>query len=223
MGFKVIKQNVLKENDEVAGVIREMLEDKSVFMVDIISSPGSGKTSLLEKVGPRLKDDGINFIVLTGDCYTTMDAERIDAVGVPVVQINTDGACHLDAQFIKKALKGTGLGKLDLVIIENVGNLVCPAAFDLGEDMKIAVIIAPEGHDKPSKYPLLIEESPMAIINKIDLIPYTDFDIKKCEKAIRDINPDIRIMRTSCRTGEGIDGLVDWFKKEITIKKERRK
>jgi hydrogenase nickel incorporation protein HypB len=220
MAFKVIKESVFAANDEVADVIREDMTEKKILMINIISSPGAGKTTFLEKAGPILKEEGINFVVLTGDCYTTRDAERLDAVGVPVVQINTEGACHINAELVKKAASVTELEGLDLLIVENVGNLVCPAAFDLGEDFKVAFLSTAEGHDKPMKYPLLIQESPIAIINKIDLIPYTDFDMDFCEDSIIKLNPEIEIMKTSSKTGEGIENFTNWIKGKIKHKKE---
>ena len=206
MAFKVIKESVFAANDEVADVIRDLMDKKNILMLNIISSPGAGKTSLLEKTGPLLKKDGVRFTVLTGDCYTTRDAERLDAVGVPVVQINTEGACHINAELVKKAVDITDLEGLDLVIIENVGNLVCPAAFDLGEDFKIALLSTAEGHDKPVKYPLLIQEAPLAVINKMDLITHTDFDMAFCQDSIMKLNPDIEIMKTSCTTSSASKG-----------------
>ncbi len=194
----------------------------NTLMIDIVSSPGAGKTLFLEKIGTMLMKEGLSFHILTGDCYTSRDAERMDARGLPVAQINTEGACHIDAQLIEKALREVDLEGLDLVIIENVGNLVCPAAFDLGEDMKIAFLNTAEGHDKPEKYPLLIEESSLAIINKIDLIPYTDFDIAKCEEAVNRVNSHIDIVRISCKTGEGLDEFIKWIKGAIKIKKEKK-
>ncbi|MFH1878006.1 MAG: hydrogenase nickel incorporation protein HypB [Candidatus Omnitrophota bacterium] len=222
MAFKVIKQDVLRENNTVAGEIRRSLAEKGIFMMNIISSPGAGKTSFLERTGPLLKKEGIPFVILAGDCFTSKDAERIDSLDLPVVQINTGNACHIDAQLVKKALDEVDLDKTELVIVENVGNLVCPAEFDVGEDMKIAVMSTPEGHDKPSKYPLLIEESGIVLINKTDLIKYTDFDIESCERDIRSINPGVKILRISCRTGEGIDDFLSWLKLKLSNKKGKK-
>lgn len=221
MAFKVIRESILKANDDVAEEIRERLDARGILMVDIVSSPGAGKTSLLEAIGPRLRAKGVKFAILTGDCYTSRDAERLDRLDLPVVQINTDGACHIDAQLIDKALATLDIDDLDLVIVENVGNLVCPACFDLGEDMKVAFLSTPEGHDKPEKYPLLIEESPVAVINKIDLLEYLDFDMEYCEKNIKKINPRAKIIRTSCKTGEGIEEFMEWLNEKIKMKKEK--
>ncbi|MDP8299431.1 MAG: hydrogenase nickel incorporation protein HypB [Candidatus Tantalella remota] len=221
MSFKVIKENILKSNDDVAGGIRERLASRSILMIDIVSSPGAGKTSFLENIGPRLKAKGVRFEILAGDCYTSRDAERIDRLGLPVVQINTAGACHIDAQLIGKALDTIDIDSLDLVIVENVGNLVCPACFDLGEDMKIAFLSTAEGHDKPEKYPLLVEESPVAVINKTDLLEHLDFDMEYCVESIRKINPRAKIMKMSCKTGEGIEEFMEWLDEKIKMKKEK--
>ena len=222
MSFKVIKENILKANDDVAMQTRFILGKKKTLMVNIISSPGAGKTSLLEKVGPRLKEEGIPFIVITGDCFTTRDAERMDVLDIPAVQINTGNACHIDAALVGKALEGTDIEALDLIIVENVGNLVCPAEFDVGEDLKIGLFSTAEGADKPMKYPLLVKESELAIINKMDLIEYVDFDLEFCVKCINDVNPALNILKISCKTGEGIDGFIDWIKDKIKEKKEKQ-
>ncbi|MBD3380088.1 MAG: hydrogenase nickel incorporation protein HypB [Candidatus Omnitrophica bacterium] len=216
-----MKENILRANDDVAQSIRKRLDAQGTLMINIISSPGAGKTAFLERTGPLLREEGIAFVVLTGDCFTSRDAERMDALGLPVVQINTGNACHIDAQLIDSAMKGIDLAGTDLIVVENVGNLVCPAEFDLGEDMKIAFLSTAEGHDKPSKYPLLIEEGKLAIINKTDLLPYLDFDAQYCRESIKKVNPGIKILEISCRTGDGIDGFIDWIKDEIKIKKEK--
>lgn len=221
MAFKVIKENILKANDDVAARTRYILARKKTLMVNIISSPGAGKTSLLENAGPKLMEAGISFMILTGDCFTTRDAERMDALELPVAQINTGNACHIDAQLVGKGLEGLDLGALDLVIVENVGNLVCPAEFDVGEDMKIGLFSTAEGADKPMKYPLLVKESDLAIINKLDLVDHVDFDLEFCLKCINDVNPALNILKVSCKTGEGIDGFIDWIKEKVKEKKEK--
>lgn len=220
MPFKVIKENILKENNEVADTIRDAVNKENIYMINIISSPGAGKTTFLEKVGPMLKDKGIKFMILAGDCFTTKDAERMDALDLPVVQINTGNSCHIDAQLVKKALEGVDLTGLDLIIVENVGNLVCPAEFDIGEHMKIALLSTAEGHDKPAKYPLLIEESGLTIINKTDLLEYVDFDMGYCTGSILDIRPDMEILKMSCKTGDGVNKFIDWIINKIEVNKE---
>ncbi len=221
MSFKVIKENILKTNDDIASGIRGSL--KGCLMLNIISSPGSGKTSFLEAVGPRLKEAGISLAIVIGDCFTSRDAERIDRLSIPVVQINTGNACHIDAQLVKKALPEVTDKRLDLIIVENVGNLVCPAEFDIGEDTKIAFMSVTEGHDKPMKYPLLFQECKLVIINKMDLLSYTDFDVSKAEEDIRNIHPRIGLLKISCKTGEGLDGFITWVKDQINEKKEKDK
>ena len=218
MAFKVIKENILRANDNVAQRIREKMAQEKTLMINIISSPGAGKTSFLEKLGPLLKEEGINFVILTGDCFTTRDADRMDALGLPVVQINTGNACHIDAQLIEKSLEYVDISKQDIIIVENVGNLVCPAEFDLGENHKIAFLSTAEGHDKPLKYPLIIQESVLAIINKIDLKEYVDFDMEFSKQSIKQINPGTEILEMSCKTGQGVDKFVNWIKNNITKK-----
>ncbi|MDP8258558.1 MAG: hydrogenase nickel incorporation protein HypB [Candidatus Aadella gelida] len=222
MAFKVIKENILKDNDKTASKIRSSLKEKKVFMMNMISSPGAGKTSLLEKAGPLLKKEGISFTILTGDCFTSRDAERMDALSLPVVQINTGNACHIDAGLVRAALSNVEIDGLDLVIVENVGNLVCPAEFDIGEDEKVALLSTAEGHDKPEKYPLLIQESEVALINKTDLLEHVDFDMRYAEKSLCTVNPGIKIIRMSCKTGEGIDNFIEWVKDKIKTKKEQK-
>jgi len=220
MGFKVIKENIMKTNDDIASGIRKTMEDNGVLMINIISSPGAGKTSFLEKAGPMLRKEGVSFEIITGDCFTSRDAERMDAAGLPVTQINTGNSCHIDAQLVKKAVQEIRMDGLDLVIVENVGNLVCPAEFDIGEDHKISFHSTAEGHDKPLKYPLLVKESDYVIINKTDLIEHTDFDVSFFENSIKKINPRVDILRISCKTGEGIEGFLSWIKERIKEKKE---
>ena len=221
MTFKVIKENILKTNEDIASGIR-LAMPKDTLMINIISSPGAGKTAFIEKIGPMLKKDGVSFLVITADCFTSKDAQRIDAVGVPVMQINTGNACHIDAQLIKKALSDVDIQKLDLIIVENVGNLVCPAEFDIGEDAKIAFLSTAEGADKPAKYPLLIRESEIVIINKMDLIEHTDFDINECRENIKQINPKLNIIEISCRNGENLDQFMGWIKERIVKRKEEK-
>lgn len=223
MAFKVIKEDILKANSNVAESVREKLKDKRILAVNIISSPGAGKTSLLENIGPVLKERGVSLEIITGDCFTSKDAERIDKKGLKAIQINTGNACHIDASLVATAMEEVELEGKDLIIIENVGNLVCPAEFDVGEDMKIALLSTAEGHDKPAKYPLLLKESALAIINKVDLLEYVDFDMGSCETDIKNVNPSIDIIKASCKTGEGIEEIVEWIIKKIEEKKGEKK
>ena len=219
MAFKVIKENILKSNDNTASIVRESMKQSKTLMINIISSPGAGKTTLIEKISQMLKDVGIKFAVLTGDCFTSNDATRINNAGVEVVQINTGNACHIDAEFIRRALSEIRIDGLDLLIVENVGNLVCPAEFNIGEDCKIVILSLPEGDDKPQKYPLIFTESELVLLNKVDLLGYLPFDIDECVKNIQGVNPKISIIKTSSLKGDGLDEFVEWLRKRINIKK----
>ena len=178
-----VKTNVLAKNDAIAESLQQLFKEKNIFVFNLLGSPGAGKTSLLEATLQDLKKD-YRLAVIEGDLFTAKDAERIHALGVPVIQINTVGGCHLDAQMIQDALGDLNLDDLDMIIIENVGNLVCPAEFEIGESMKVTVLSVTEGEDKPLKYPLIFKESKAILINKIDLLPYVPF---KKEQAIQDI------------------------------------
>ncbi|MBU3159719.1 hydrogenase nickel incorporation protein HypB [Clostridium frigoris] len=210
--------NILQTNDELTSKNRKMLDEKGIYVINLMSSPGSGKTSLLEKIIAKLKND-MNIAVIEGDIYTTKDAQRIEAQGVPVIQINTCGACHLDAEMIKGALNSLTLDKLDLLVIENVGNLVCPAEFEIGEDIKICVLSTTEGNDKPLKYPLMFEKSGAIILNKLDLIEFTDFDKKEFYRDIKSLNANADTFETSCVKDKGIDEICSWLKSKIQNKK----
>jgi hydrogenase nickel incorporation protein HypB len=199
-----LEKKVLSRNDLLAADLRKLFATDKVAVMNLVSSPGSGKTSLLEKTLGSLSRE-LSIGVIEGDIQTDNDAARIAATGVPVHQIQTGGACHLEAEMIKKALEHFSLMDMDLLVIENVGNLVCPSAFDLGEGMRISVISVTEGDDKPVKYPAMFRSSDVMVINKMDLLPFTDFDIEKAVHHARSLNPDIRILKTSCRTGEGLD------------------
>jgi hydrogenase nickel incorporation protein HypB len=209
--------NMLKVNDELTAQNKRIMEEKGLFVVNLMSSPGSGKTSILEKLIARLKGE-IRVAVIEGDLYTTKDAERIEAQGVPVVQINTNGACHLEARMIRNAMDSLNLDETELLVIENVGNLVCPASFDLGEDLCITVLSTTEGNDKPKKYPRMFEKSRLILLNKIDLAIHTNFDLDEFYKDIRDINPKADVIETSCLTGQGIDELCAWLKESISTR-----
>lgn len=210
--------NILQTNEEITLKNKQMLEEKKIFVVNLMSSPGSGKTSILEKVISKLKDE-INIAVIEGDIYTTKDAERIEAQGVPVVQINTGGACHLDGEMIKGALDSLDLEAIDLLVIENVGNLVCPAEFEIGEDIKVSVLSTTEGNDKPLKYPLMFEKSGAVILNKIDLIEFTNFNKEEFYKDIKSLNSNAVIFETSCRNNDGLDKICRYLKEKVESKK----
>ncbi len=210
--------NILKANDELTAINREKLDEKNIYVINLMSSPGSGKTSILEKIITRLRSE-LKIAVIEGDLYTTMDAQRIESKGVPVVQINTGGACHLDAYMIRDALSGLDLEGLELLVVENVGNLVCPAEFEIGENIKITVLSTTEGNDKPLKYPLAFEKSGAVILNKIDLLPYTNFDKQRFYEDVRSINDSLVFFETSCTKDQGLDELCDWIRKQV---KEKR-
>lgn len=214
----IMAKDLLKANTDLAQSNRKRFQQSGVLVVNLISSPGAGKTTLLEKTIKSLRND-LAIGVIEGDIYTTKDAERIAVQGVEVVQINTSGGCHLDANMVAHAMDDLPLEELDLVFVENVGNLVCPAGFDLGEDFKVAVLSITEGDDKPAKYPLIFQEAKAIVLNKVDLAPYTDFDLETAEKQISDINGGNNIFKISAKTGEGLETWLTWLKKEVNQKK----
>ena len=219
MEIKVVK-NILSRNKGQAENNRKLFAQEKVLCINMMSSPGAGKTSLLEKTIDELKDV-FRIGVIEGDLMTTRDAERIKSHGVDVVQINTEGGCHLSADMIYKALIEFENESLDAVIIENVGNLVCPGAFDLGEDFKVVVSSVPEGDDKPLKYPLMFAEAKVCILNKIDLLPYTNFNLENFEKDVFSLNPKIQMFRVSALTGDGMNSWCSWLKDEVAWKTKK--
>jgi hydrogenase nickel incorporation protein HypB len=209
MKVKVVTR-ILEANDRIAEENRKRFQDAGVYVVNLMGAPGAGKTTLLERtiraLKPRLKVG-----VIEGDIVGTDDAERIGALDVPVVQINTGGACHLDANMISEVLPELPLKDLDMLIIENVGNLVCPAEFKVGENIKMMVLSIAEGHDKPLKYPLMFQESSALVLNKIDLLPYMNTDMNKVRNDSLALNPKLKIFEVSCATGAGIDAWAQWL------------
>ncbi len=206
-----IKQNILEANDKKAAELKARLDEKNILMLNLISSPGSGKTTLLEKTIPILKDK-YRIAIIEGDVETDRDAQRLDHFDVPVSLINTSGACHLESVSIEKALESFDLDNLDIIFVENVGNLVCPAEFDIGEHHKIAILSVPEGDDKIAKYPLLFQEASLVLLNKIDLMPYLPFDINTFEKDLKAINPEVKTIQLSCQENIGLDNWISWIK-----------
>lgn len=202
MEVKVMK-NILGENEKIAEDNRKFFRDKKVFVLNLMGSPGSGKTTLLEKTLSKLTQK-INVAVIEGDLFTARDAKRIERAGVPVVQINTAGGCHLDAPMVRRAAESLNLDAIDLLIVENVGNLVCPAEFDIGENMKAVVLSITEGDDKPLKYPLIFKESAACVLNKIDLLPFTNFNLEQARADLETIHPMIEIFETSCTKEIGV-------------------
>ncbi len=209
MKVKVVTR-ILEANDRIAEQNRKRFKDAGLFVINLMGAPGAGKTSLLERTIRELRSR-VRVGVIEGDIVGTDDAERIGSLGVPVVQINTGGACHLDANMISEVLDDLPLRDLDLLIIENVGNLVCPAEFKVGEDMKMMVLSVAEGHDKPLKYPLMFRESSALALNKIDLLPYMNTDMNKVRNDSLALNPALKIFEVSCATGAGIDTWVTWL------------
>jgi len=213
-----ILQNLLQANDAKAAEIRALLQQKKILMLNLISSPGSGKTTLLEKTLPLLKEK-YRVAVIEGDVETAKDAERLEKCNVPIALINTSGACHLESISIAKAFSALDLNNLDIIFVENVGNLVCPAEFDIGEDYKIALVSTPEGEDKPIKYPLLFREAALVLLNKIDLIEHLNFDRDAFYHDIDKIHRGIPIIETSCKNKSGFAEWLAWIEEKITEKK----
>jgi hydrogenase nickel incorporation protein HypB len=205
--LKVYK-DLMGHNEKWAGEIRALL-GRRILMLNLIGSPGSGKTTLLEKMAPRL-EGLVRFAVLEGDVETTRDAERLQSLGVQVSQLLSGGACHLEAKLVHRALQDFPLEELDLVFVENVGNMVCPAEFDIGENAKVAVLSIAEGEDKPLKYPLLFREAKAVVLTKLDLLPHLSFDLEACRHHIRQVNAGLPIFEISARSGAGVREWTDW-------------
>ena len=206
----VVTQDILKANDSIAEQIRTRFDDEAIYAVNVLGSPGAGKTTLLEQLSSRLSGK-IRAGVIEGDLATSKDAERIEKLGWPTVQINTGGGCHLEANMVASALPNLPLADIDLLFIENVGNLVCTASHKLGERLRIVVLSTTEGDDKVSKYPPMFQKTNAIIMNKADLLPFTDFDAKRMEADARRLNPDVEIFQVSSRTGDGIDVVAQWL------------
>ncbi len=209
-----VEQDVLSRNSLLAERNRGYFEAKNILALNLVSSPGSGKTTLLERTIKDLKDE-ISFAVIEGDQQTMQDAKRIHAVGAPVLQVNTGNGCHLDAEMINRAIKELSVDANSVLMIENVGNLVCPALFDLGEARKVVIISTTEGDDKPLKYPTMFSVSEICIINKIDLQPYVDFDVEKCKEYALKINHHLTFFELSAKTGEGLEKWYRWLKEQV--------
>ncbi len=213
MKVKVVS-HILEANDRIAAENRKLFKESGVYVINLMSAPGAGKTSLIEKTVLEFPDKS-RIGVIEGDIAGSDDARRIANLHIPVVQINTGGACHLDANMISEVLGDLPLNELDLLIIENVGNLVCPAEFKVGENIKVMLLSIAEGDDKPLKYPLMFQESSALILNKMDLLPYTNASIEKIRKNSLSLNPKLKIFEVSCRTGEGIGKWVKWLQSLI--------
>jgi hydrogenase nickel incorporation protein HypB len=205
-----VVKNILDANSRIAKENRKLFDTKGITVINLMSSPGAGKTTLLEQMGKHFQGK-LKIGVIEGDIQTTLDAERVAAAGLEAVQIETDGACHLDANMIQNALSDLNLDGLDLLVVENVGNLVCPAEFNVGEDHKVMMLSVTEGDDKPYKYPLMFKESRVLLISKVDLLPHLRCDITKIKEAARSINPGLIICEISAYTGQGLEDWHTWI------------
>ncbi len=215
-----IERKVLEVNEETARRNRDEFQRRGIFVINLMSSPGAGKTTLLERTAEGLKDE-LRLAVIEGDIQSTHDADKIAAHGVPAVQINTRGGCHLEAESIRLASETLDLDNTDILVIENVGNLVCPAEFSLGEEAKVTLLSTPEGEDKPLKYPLMFHLSQVLIINKTDLLDYLPFDPDTARKEVRKLNPAIEIFEMSALHGQGLEGWLDWLRRGAAKAGER--
>ena len=216
-----VVRNVLEANEKMADNVRRLLTEKGILSLNLISSPGAGKTTLLERTLSDLAGE-FRMAVVVGDLQTDNDARRVAATGAQAVQINTDGGCHLDSNMILTSLESLDLTGVDILFIENVGNLVCPVEFDCGEDAKIALLSVAEGDDKPEKYPLLFNLAKTMVLNKVDLLPYVDFDLARARNFATKLNKDLDIFEVSCRKGDGLEGWYNWLRNMRAAKKEGR-
>ena len=214
-----VLDNILEANDAIAEEIRNELASHRVLAINLMSSPGAGKTTLLEKTIEKFKSENIRVGVIEGDIETTCDAARLNRFDIPIVQLNTGSACHLDANMTRNALANLDCSAIDILFIENVGNLVCPAEFKIGEDHKVMLLSVTEGDEKPLKYPLMFRESSAMIINKVDLLPYTNFKMEEGMSNARKINSKLDIFALSCTTGDGLEAWTDWVMKELERKR----
>ena len=216
--------DVLKANQTIALGSKKVFDEKRILVLNFMSSPGAGKTLILERTVEKLKKD-FNFAVIEGDVATSKDAERLARYDIPVVQITTEsfgGACHLDANMVKKAMESLDLSGVQILFIENIGNLICPAGFDLGEDKKIIVLSLTEGEDKPSKYPVAFRNSDLLLINKIDLLPHLDINLELLLQNAKKVNPELSSIKLSAKSGEGLKNWIDWLVKEYYLKSKKR-
>ena len=216
-----VVRNVLEANEKMADNVRRLLTEKGILSLNLISSPGAGKTTLLERTLSDLAGE-FRMAVVEGDLQTDNDARRVAATGAQAVQINTDGGCHLDSNMILTSLESLDLTGVDILFIENVGNLVCPVEFDCGEDAKVALLSVAEGDDKPEKYPLLFNLAKAMVLNKVDLLPYVDFDLARARNFATKLNKNLDIFEVSCRKGDGLEGWYNWLRSMRAAKKEGR-
>ena len=213
-----VQEDILGANDELATKNQALLDKHGILTVNIMSSPGAGKTSLIMQTITHLKGKA-RIGVIEGDVASSIDADRISKEGIPVVQINTAGGCHLDANMVAKALSNLPLDKIDLLFIENVGNLICPAGFALGEHRRAILLSLPEGDDKPHKYPLMFTEADVVLVNKLDLLPLLEFDIPSFSSTVKGLNPKVKLLQVSSKTGQGLEDWFSWLQEQIKEKK----
>lgn len=209
-----IKQSIFADNDVQADKLRRELKEKGIFLLNLMSSPGSGKTTTLARTIEALKDE-FRIGVMEADIDSDVDARTIAAAGVKAIQLHTGGMCHLDADMTRQGLEGLEIGDVELAILENVGNLVCPAEFDTGASKNAMILSVPEGHDKPLKYPLMFSICDVVLVNKIDVLPYFDFDMEKCEEYVHMRNPGAKVIPICAKTGEGIEEWADWLREQV--------
>ncbi|MDO4284295.1 MAG: hydrogenase nickel incorporation protein HypB [Eubacteriales bacterium] len=209
MEIKVMHQ-IMEWNEDVSDEVKEELAAHRICLINVMGSPGAGKTSLIVRLIEALREE-YRIGVIEGDIAGQIDAEKIDAMGIPVVQLDTDGACHIEAESVRHILPHFDLGNLDVLFVENIGNLVCPAEFNIGESFRLAILSVPEGDDKVVKYPLMFSTSDAVLMNKYDMLPYFEFDDARVERDTRGVNPDARIFRVSARSGEGLEELLAWL------------
>ena len=214
--FRVIevKQSIFADNNQDADRLRQQMKEEKTFLINLMSSPGSGKTTTLTGLINRLKDD-LRIGIMEADIDSDVDADTISQTGVKVIQLHTGGMCHLDADMTRQGIRQLGTEGLDLVVLENVGNLVCPAEFDTGAALNMMILSVPEGHDKPLKYPLIFQVCDILVINKIDVLPYFDFDLEKVTEFAHMRNPNLEIFPISAKTGEGVDAWCDWLRRQV--------
>ena len=209
-----VKESILAENDRTGEAIRERLESQGVFMLNVMASPGAGKTSLVLQTIRGLRAEA-RMAVIEADIDSMVDAEKVASQGIAAVQLRTGGACHVDALMVDQALGGLDLANVDLLILENVGNLVCPAEFDTGATKRVMILSIPEGDDKPLKYPLMFSVCDAIVVNKIDYLPWSDFNLKAFEERVLKLNPRVEIFKLSCKTGEGVAAWLDWLRSSM--------
>ncbi|WP_139902097.1 hydrogenase nickel incorporation protein HypB [Clostridium thermarum] len=216
MEIKVVRQ-ILEWNIDCSNEVKDILKEKNIYMINVMGSPGAGKTSLIVELIKQLREE-FKVGVIEGDIAGQIDAEKIDSLGIPVVQLNTEGACHIEAMSIKNILEYFDLDNLDVIFIENIGNLVCPAEFQIGEDLRVSILSVPEGDDKPEKYPLMFTETDTLVINKQDMIKYFDFDDDRVERVTKGYNNNISVFKVSSKNGEGVGELAQYLKEKIKAK-----